>query len=238
MNQKRLMENYRRLCGVSSSGADIFGSELCAELLKNRPGAALKMQLEQERFFRLLESGDPLESLGPYTGTERRGVLLHLLEEADGLCGIVWTEQKRLRTVRLPLPELESLTAAAVERAAQRVCTETAFPENTASWSPAALAAALSAELPEETPEKIAAVSAALSVKDQKLPLLRTLLVLSPLQSNTQLLRLFLDMVSCLTGGPVSDVFSTEQETESEEEETEWETEIFEDGPETSRERA
>ena len=218
MNQNRLMENYRCLLEISGCGADIFGSVLCGELLGNGT-AALKMQLEQERFFRLLESGDTLDSLRERLSfcseTERRGMLLYLLEELNG----VWTEPFRLRMVRLPLPELEARTAGAVETAARQACTDMIVPESAASCgkaAAAALAVAAFAEMPEEVPEEIAAVSAAAAsagYRDAPLRLTSALLflLLSPLRSGgapeerlSSLLALFLSEISWLTGCSVS----------------------------------
>ena len=219
MNQNRLMENYRCLLEISGCGADIFGSVLCGELLAGSGTAALKMQLEQERFFRLLDSGDTLDSLRehlePYSETERRGMLLYLLEELNG----VWTEPFRLHMVRLPLPELEARTAGAVEYAARQVCTDIFVPETAASRgkaAAAALAIAAFAEMPEEVPEEIAAVSAAAAsagYRDAPLRLTSALLFLlfSPLRSGDvpeerlfSLLTLFLHEISWLTGCSVS----------------------------------
>ncbi|MDE7242617.1 MAG: hypothetical protein K2O18_01385 [Oscillospiraceae bacterium] len=216
MNQNRVMNHYRRLLEVSGCAADIFGSELCAELAGSGT-AVLKMQLEQEHFFRLLDSGDTLDSLRerlePYSGTERRGLLLYMLEALSG--GLLRTD--RLRMVRLPLPELESRTAGAVEYAARLICADISVPERAASCGKApaaALAAAVFAEMPEDSPEEIGAVSAAAASagrRDAPLRLTSTLLflTLSPLRSGDTgrllpLLALFLNGVSWLTGCPVS----------------------------------
>ncbi len=169
MDQKQWQKHYRRLCGISENSADIWGSEFRMELFRTAgcsETAALKMQLEQEHFFRLLDGWDTLEDLrerlGPYTETERRGILLYILE---GVNGGAWTQKVRLRAVRLPLPELESRTAAAMEYAARQLCTDLTVPdcgEAVASYQQAAAAAAIAVyvETPGETPEEIAAVSA------------------------------------------------------------------------------
>ena len=260
MNPKRVLENYRCLLKISDRGADIFASGLCASLGCSGT-AALKMQLEQERFFRLLDSGGTLaslrERLGPYTATERRGILLHMLEELSG----VWTGQTRLRMVRRPLPELESCTAAAVEQAARQFCTEVTVPPMAGlagrSAPAAALAAAVLAEMPETMPEQIAAASAAAVSAGRRNPLLRLLsallfLLLTPESGQTEAvavrllppLSLFLQERAWLTGCSVSvpaaltaPVVAVDTGTVPEEPERTGEDGDWEEEPEVPRER-
>lgn len=138
-------ENYRDLVQISDTGADIFGSELGRDILREScPESAvalcvsiLKMQLEQEWFFCKKKDGDMEYAVGSpgfshmlhrtvcecmdrrlerYRSAARRGALLGLI---DGLEGLGQErkepETERDRALAARLPESELIALAAYE---------------------------------------------------------------------------------------------------------------------------
>lgn len=181
MNLKDFMQNYQDLEQLSDKGTDIYGSELCRDILSPDSYSfdLLNMQLEQEWFSRQmrehtlqgLSDQDKLshtfhqtvdaylgEWLAHYDYEDRRGVLLRLLTALED--SSLWTGETLAVAARLPEERLTALAAGAVERHAIKLCAEQVEPENEEnaarvhiSNSVSATAAALSIAAYAEYPE-------------------------------------------------------------------------------------
>lgn len=181
MVHRNFVQNYQDLEQISDKSADIYGSELCRDILRLEPCSLdlLKMQLEQERFFRQigehslhgLSDQDKLsrtfqeavgayleEWLAHYDSEDRRGILLELLIALEGRGH--WSEERLAAAARLPAEQLTDLAAREVERYAIKLCAERVEPDSREagirayiSDRPVPTAAALSISAYAEYPE-------------------------------------------------------------------------------------
>lgn len=150
MGRRDFEQNFRDLEQISDKGAHIYGSELCRDILQLGPDCLdlLKMQLEQEQFFRLIRERDLhglsdqtklsrmfLDAVGTYLEEwlnhydieDRRGVLLELLTALDS-CGH-WTEEELAVAARLTVEQLTILAAKEVVGYAVAQCAQYATPD-------------------------------------------------------------------------------------------------------------
>lgn len=181
MDNRNFEQNYHDLEHVSDRCSDIYGSEVCQEILNLEPYSLdiLKMQLEQERFFQRIEEhslqdlsmqnklsrtfheaiGTYLkEWLTRYDTEDRQGILLELLLDLEGR--IHWAEEKVAAAAHLPMEQLTDLATGEVERHAIQLCAKHIEPSGRedkahihTSDNVAPIAAALSIAAYAEYPE-------------------------------------------------------------------------------------
>lgn len=148
MDYEGFEKSCLELGGSGGGAADVYGSEDCRAYMAAKggvekeeiPTVLLRMQLEQERFFclkslrkssgwenmaevRLAVQQDVLgnlqQRLSHKTRAERRGILLHMLEEACSLNGHPVPDENRVFLARMPEEELESWLAEEIVRCAE-----------------------------------------------------------------------------------------------------------------------
>lgn len=151
MNFEGFEKSCLELAIWGEAAGDVYGGEDCREYAAEKCGmqkeeltvSLLRMQLEQERFFRLKSAGRAPESLkearlaaerdvlrnlqerfSHCPKEERQGILLHMLEGVLELNGHSVTEEERAGLVRMPADRLESWLAAEIVRCAEMLFAE------------------------------------------------------------------------------------------------------------------
>lgn len=156
MDAQKFAEDYSRIISLSDCGADIYGSAYCREYIAHAGAAQpfstlLRMQLDQERFFRSKSlrrcSENPEElaaavqadvcadihdRLACYSEAERRGALLSMLDQVNRMNGRGWTGQDRAAWAGAPEDALEKRLAADIMAGARNVLARVRVEDSTA----------------------------------------------------------------------------------------------------------